>query len=107
MRIDQDIAPYNAIADDDALDYEAKVAAYRRLADDYFELERYEEFCAEHLGHVDEVMIEFVESDEFDRLIVDTVTRTFPAHEQERFVAHYRGLLGAWATDQRVAVSEA
>jgi hypothetical protein len=101
MRIDQDIATYNEIADDATLDYEAKLAAYRRLADGYFELQRYQEFCAEHLSHVDQVMLEFVESGEFDRLIVDTVTSTFPAHEQERFIAHYRGILAAWARDQR------
>jgi hypothetical protein len=28
------------------------------------------------------------------------VTRAFPPHERERFVAHYRGLLAAWVRDQ-------
>ncbi len=28
-----------------------------------------------------------------------TVRATFPAHEHEHFVAHYRGLLAAWARD--------
>jgi hypothetical protein len=27
------------------------------------------------------------------------VRSTFPAHEQDHFVEHYRGLLGAWARD--------
>jgi hypothetical protein len=27
------------------------------------------------------------------------VHSTFPAHEHEHFVEHYRGLLGAWARD--------
>jgi hypothetical protein len=35
-----------------------------------------------------------------DRLLVETVTRAFPAREHEQFVAHYRGLLGAWVADQ-------
>jgi hypothetical protein len=30
---------------------------------------------------------------------VRTVRSTFPAHEQDRFVEHYRGLLAAWARD--------
>ena len=47
-------------------------------------------------------MLEYVESDDFDRLLVETVQTTFPAHEHEHFVAHYRGLLDAWAKDQRV-----
>ena len=30
----------------------------------------------------------------------ETVTRAFPPREHEQFVAHYRGLLGAWVADQ-------
>jgi hypothetical protein len=30
-------------------------------------------------------------------VIVDTVHATFPTHEHEQFVEHYRGLLAAWA----------
>jgi hypothetical protein len=33
----------------------------------------------------------------------DTTKGAFPPHEHERFIAHYRGLLGAWVTDQRAA----
>ena len=32
-------------------------------------------------------------------LLVETVRSTFPAHEHDKFVAHYRGLLGAWVSD--------
>jgi hypothetical protein len=92
-RIDQDTQRYFAIGDREDLTYEQKLAEYRRLADDFFEVERYEEFCVQALPHVDEALLEYVQSDEFDRLIV------------EHFVAHYRGLLGAWAGDQRVPAS--
>jgi hypothetical protein len=27
------------------------------------------------------------------------VRSTFPAHEHEQFVVHFRGLLGAWVAD--------
>jgi hypothetical protein len=30
-------------------------------------------------------------------VLVETVQTTFPAHEHEHFVAHYRGLLEAWS----------
>ena len=50
---------------------------------------------------VDEAMAEYIDSTEFDELLVDTVQRTFPPGEHERFVAHYRGLLAAWVADQR------
>ena len=100
MRVALDPDPWFAIGDTDA-GYEEKLERYRALAEDYFENERYEEFCARHLPHVDEAMHAYVQSPAFDALLVDTVTRAFPAHELERFVEHYRGLLGAWVRDQR------
>ena len=100
MRVDQDTRTYFDIGDREDLSYEQKLDEYRRLADDYFELERYQEFCAEHLAHVDEAMVEYIGSPAFDRVLVETVRTTFPRHEQEQFVAHYRGLLAAWVADQ-------
>jgi hypothetical protein len=38
-------------------------------------------------------------------MLVATVVSTYPAHEQEMFLAHFRGLLQLWAHDQRVAES--
>ncbi len=100
MRVALEPDPWFAIGDTDA-GYEEKLERYRALAEDYFENERYEEFCARHLPHVDEAMHAYVQSPAFDALLVDTVTRAFPAHEHEHFVEHYRGLLGAWVRDQR------
>lgn len=105
MRLDQDIERYRAVADDPSLDYTGKIERYRQLADSYFDTERYHEFCATHLPQIDEVMVEFVESKEFDDLLVATVTSTFPAHEHERFLPHYRGLLKAWVKDQHALSS--
>ncbi len=45
--------------------------------------------------------MDYIDSAEFDTLLVETVTRAFPPAEHEHFVAHYRGLLAAWVTDQR------
>jgi hypothetical protein len=101
-RIDQDTGRYFELGDRADLSYADKLAAYRELADDFFEIERYQEFCAEALPGLDETMLEYVESGDFDRLLVETVQTTFPAHEHEHFAAHYRGLLDAWAKDQRV-----
>lgn len=95
-----DTGPWFAIADDDALDYGAKLEAYQELADDHFETERYREFVDSSLGHVDEMVLDWVVSDDFDRLLVETVRSTYPAHEHERFLAHFRGLTGLWAKDE-------
>jgi hypothetical protein len=100
MHVELDPEPwFDAAATDGA--YEGRLDRYRSLADAYFEVERYQEFCARHLSHVDAAMVEYIDSQAFDDLLVDTVTRAFPTHEHEHFVAHYRGLLGAWVADQR------
>jgi hypothetical protein len=94
--------PWFAVADDPDRSYGDKLDAYARLADDHFEADRYAEFCATRLEGFDEAVLEFVESPGFDGLLVDTVRSTFPAHEHDHFVDHYRGLLAAWARDERV-----
>jgi hypothetical protein len=102
-RYDLETRRYFDIADRSDLDYQEKLEKYRLLADDYFDVERYADFCASRLGHLDDVVVEWVEGPRFDRLLVDTVRSTFPPHEHDRFVEHYRGLLSAWAGDQRSA----
>ncbi|HEU0214132.1 MAG TPA: hypothetical protein VFR13_08620 [Jiangellaceae bacterium] len=99
-RLDLDTARYFAVADREELSYQEKMTAYRQLADDYFETERYLDFCARSLGHLDDVVLEWVDGADFDRLLVDTVRATYPPHEHDRFVAHFRGLLGMWVRDQ-------
>ncbi|MDQ3981734.1 MAG: hypothetical protein M3271_03525 [Actinomycetota bacterium] len=101
MRVDQELRPYFDIGDRTDLTYEEKIDEYGRMADEYFETATYQDFCAEHLPDIDEVVLEYFESREFDDLLVETVRTTFPAHEHDHFVPHYRGLLGAWAKDQR------
>jgi hypothetical protein len=105
MRINQDTRAYFDIGDRPDLGYDEKLAEYRRLADDYFQDEAYREFSAEQLAPLDEIVLDYVESREFDSLLVETVRSTFPAHEHEHFTAHYRGLLAAWAVDRRKAVA--
>ena len=97
MRLDTEIGRWYAVADDASLPWEEKLGRYRALADGYYEADRFAEFCERHLPHADDRMREYVESPEFDHLLVTTVQRAFPAHEHEELVAHYRGLLGAWA----------
>ena len=99
LRLDLDTSEYFAVADREDLTYGEKLAEYRRLADEYFETDRYLDFCASRLPHVDEIVWDWVGSDDFDALLVDTVRSTYPAHEHDQFVAHFRGLLQAWVND--------
>jgi D-ala D-ala ligase C-terminus len=94
--LDLSTTRYFEIADRDDLSYVDKLAAYRKLADEYFEAERYADFCASRLSHVDELVYDWVRSPDFDALLLDTVRSTYPPHEHERFAAHFRGLIGTW-----------
>jgi hypothetical protein len=99
-RLDLDTRRYFEISDREDLSYEEKLAAYRELADAYFEVDRYQDFCASRLPHVDELVRDWITSPEFDRLLVDTVRSTYPAHEHEQFVGHFRGLIGQWVRER-------
>ena len=103
MSLDMQMRPYFEIGDRDDLSYEQKLQGYKKLADAHFDVARYYEFCAENLAHLDEATVEYFSSDDFDRLLVDTVRTTFPAHEHDKFIPHYRGLIGAWISDQHAA----
>ncbi|MET7403108.1 hypothetical protein ABZS66_57485 [Dactylosporangium sp. NPDC005572] len=94
--LDMDTARYFAIADASGLSYPEKLAQYRRLADDYFAVDAYREFCDTALAHVPELVASWVASPDFDRLLVDTVRATYPPAEHDRFVAHFRGLIDLW-----------
>jgi len=100
-RLDTETSAYFAIADRDELSYAEKLQAYRRLADDYFEVERYQEFCAKHLSRVDEIVFDWVSSDEFRSLLAETVRAMYPVHEHEKFLGHFGGLIDAWIADHR------
>jgi hypothetical protein len=98
--LDLDTDRYFEIADEPGASYGEKLGAYRELADGFFDTERYHEFCATKLGQLDEITLEWVASPNFDQLLVQTVKSVYPAHEQDRFVAHLRGLLELWVRDE-------
>jgi hypothetical protein len=100
MRISQNTREYFSIGDRDDLSYEEKLEEYRKLADAFLQVAEYDEFCTKQLGRLDEIAVEYFGGPEFDRLLVDTVAATFPAHEHEAMVERHRGLVGAWVSDQ-------
>jgi hypothetical protein len=104
-QLDLDTRAYFEIADREDLSYGEKLTAYRRLADAYFDVERYRDFCDSVLPHLDDVVLEWVSGTDFDRLLVDTVRATYPEHEHDRFVDHFRGLLGLWVKDETTRLS--
>src|SRR3712207_7730543 len=63
--------------------YTTLFRSYSELAERYLDSAAYHEFCASELPEVDAVLHELVTSTWFDRLLVDTVRSTFPAHRSE------------------------
>jgi hypothetical protein len=100
-RVDLHTRRYFDIADDESMSYDEKVAAYLALADDHFDTARYWQWCAENLPHLDEQVHDWVTSPDFERLLRETVEATYPAHEQDAFMAHFKGLTDLWANDNK------
>lgn len=84
MRLNLDWPEYFKIADAD-LSFEEKLSKYVAIAHERFETERFEEFCAQHLGHLDEVANEFFGSDVAHDAVRQKVEALFPAHEIDEF----------------------
>ncbi|MEM7347492.1 MAG: hypothetical protein AAF485_24900, partial [Chloroflexota bacterium] len=101
MHITMDINPYLKVADSDR-SYEEKLTEYEKLADKHFQTAKFEEFRAKQLADLDEVMWEFVQTPEFDQIIVNTVQAFFPESEWDEFIAHFRGLLNHWVEAEAV-----
>jgi hypothetical protein len=83
--------------------YAATLERYRVLANDYFQTEAFEAFCAEALPHLEEAMVEYAESREFDDLIVQVIRSEEPVEKQERLIDRSRSAARAWASDRRAA----
>jgi hypothetical protein len=92
--------PWVAVADDESLSYDDKLAGYQRLSDEYFDRERYEDFCATSLPDIDSLVVDWISSPEFDQMLTETVVSTYPEHEIDQFLGHFRGLLDLWKSDQ-------
>jgi hypothetical protein len=104
MRRTLDWEPFYAVAAQE-LPYAEKLARYAEIAEERFETDRFREFCATHLGHLDEVMHAFFGTDEAKDAIRKKVAALYPAHEVERFtelfwqrIQHWRATEGSRPT---------
>lgn len=95
MRKNLDWEPFFEIAETGA-SFKERLAAYARLAHQRFDSDRFVEFCAEHLPHVDEVVWEFFGTPAAKEAVRAKVAALFPAHEIEQFTEHFWGLIQFW-----------
>lgn len=102
MRPTLDWEPFFAVAAKD-ISYEEKLDAYEAIALERFEARQFEEFCAKHLGHLDEVAWEFFATSEARDAVRQKVAALFPAHEVDQFTELFWQRIQTWRADQRAA----
>ncbi|PRQ04599.1 ATP-grasp domain-containing protein [Enhygromyxa salina] len=95
MRMTLDWAPYYAIAASER-SYTEKLDAYAKIADERLETARFEEFCATHLSHLDEVAHEFFGGPVARDAVHQKVASLFPAHEIEPFTELFWQRIQDW-----------
>ncbi len=73
-----------------------KLDRYVQVAHHRFRTEQFEEFCARHLGHLDEVVDEFFGSDYASNAVRLKVEALFPAHEVEEYTSLFWDRIQRW-----------
>ena len=101
--INQNTRDYFEVGDRDDLGYREKLERYGELADAYFQADEFTAFCATALPNLDEVVVEYVESREFDDLVVRSIRLEVEPERQEEMIERSRRLVGGWAADQRAS----
>jgi hypothetical protein len=69
---------------------------YAKIAADRFETEKFEEFCAKHLGHLDEIAYDFFATETAKRAVRLKVEALFPKHEHDVFTEHFWERIQMW-----------
>jgi hypothetical protein len=106
MRKTVDWDPYYELADRKDLSYEEKLSAYGAVANERLQTEQFEEFCAKHLPHLDEVALDFFASDEALAAVRAKVIALFPEHEVDTFTDHFWGLIQFWRKTESDRLSD-
>jgi hypothetical protein len=95
MRCNLDWEPFERLRER-GLPYRERLRAYAAIADERFETARFEEWCARHLGHLDEVAWEFFGTERARDAVRQKVAALFPPREVEPFTEQFWGLIQFW-----------
>jgi len=98
MRMNPDWRPFLDAAETDG-SFDDKLPRYAAIANERFDTDRFEAFCAEHLGHLDEVAWEWFGSDEARDAVRQKVAALYPAHEIDEFSEMFFGRIQRWRDD--------
>lgn len=100
MRKTLDWDPFYAVAKRE-LPYRERLRAYADIARQRMQAAEFEEFCATHLSHLDEVVWEFFATQPAKDAVRKKVTALFPAHEIEPFTELFWNRIAAWRADHQ------
>ena len=100
MRVNQNTRDYFDIGDQE-LGYADKLERYGKLADAYFQADAFADFCANALPHLDELTVEYVESPQFDTVLVSSIQAEVEAERHAEMIERCRTLVASWAADRR------
>ncbi len=103
MRVNLDWQPYFDAAGREG-SYAERLAAYAALARRHFESERFEEFCARHLAHLDAVADEFFASPAARAAVRAKVEALYPPHEVEQFAELFWQRIQQWRRAEAAGV---
>lgn len=93
MRIDQEQNKYLDVLNNPKISQLKKYQHASKISRDYFENEKFQEFCAKNFPDIEERMIDFYD-EHFDGLIAFSIQFSdFPAAEHERFYWEYKNLM--------------
>ena len=80
-----------------------RLDALMPIVHDRFETERFEEFCATHLAHLDEVATEWFATDMAKDAVRQKVAALFPEHEVEHFTDMFFARIQTWRETEGTA----
>ncbi len=95
MRPTLDWEPFFA-ARDERLSLREQVARYAKIARERLEADEFEEFCAKHLGALDEIAWNYFGSEKARSAIRQKVQMIFPRHEWDTFTEHFFAQIQLW-----------
>jgi len=101
MRKTLDWDAFYRVAAERDMPYRDRLRAYAKIAEERFETERFEAFCAEHLAHLDEIAWEFFGTQAAKDAVRAKVAALFPSHEVEVFTELFFNRIQAWRADTR------
>jgi hypothetical protein len=101
MAVNQNTRDYFDVGDDLSTSYKDKLERYGELADAYFQTDEFEAFCAEALPHLDELVVEYFESADFDTVLLSSIRGEVEPERHDEMIDRCRTHVAAWAADAR------